>query len=262
STVYFQARLGGGPQLWRSDGTEAGTVQLSEISQDPGYSASPWITAGPDRLYFVADDLGDRELWTSDGTSGGTYRVKDIHTSGSADPEDLVVAAGRLFFTAEDGLHGRELWTSDGTDLGTFLVSDLLPGPLSSGAALLGADGNRLFIRGSNGTTGNELWVVDALAVPTETLELPGEIAALSPPWPNPFTSTARMELTLPQSENVRIEVFDLLGRRVDLIANGWMPAGKSQSIELDGTLWASGVYFVRVSAADTYVSRSIIKSR
>ena len=70
------------------------------------------------------------------------------------------------------------------------------------------------------------------------------------------------MELSLPRSEHVRIEVYDLLGRRMDIIADGWMSAGRAQSIELDGTTWASGVYFVRVSAEGMSVTRSIIKSR
>jgi ELWxxDGT repeat protein len=214
-------------------------------------------------VYFVAEGLGDRELWTSDGTMVGTKQVRDINPSGPSDPEDLKVTAGRLFFTADDGVHGRELWTSDGTEAGTFLVSDLLPGPLSSGAMLLGASGSNLYIRGSNGLTGNEIWRIDALAVPTESLEtLPTEDVVLSSVWPNPFTSRARLEIRVPATSRIRTEVFDILGRHVATLSEGWVSGQSGQTVEIDGSNWAPGVYFVRVSTAGTSVTRSFIKSR
>jgi len=130
---YFTAEdADHGRELWRSDGTRAGTALVADI--DPGLDASSpdFLTAGADgKLYFSAgrDQREGRELWTSDGTPEGTYEVADIKPGpDGSNPTSIVAHAGALFFTADDGLTGRELWTSDGTAPGTHLVEDFCPG--------------------------------------------------------------------------------------------------------------------------------------
>src|SRR5437867_4119388 len=67
-----------GSELWRSDGTTAGTVLVKDIN--PGAAGS-----GPQRLrlsggsvFFSADDgVNGRELWITDGTAAGTLMVED-----------------------------------------------------------------------------------------------------------------------------------------------------------------------------------------
>jgi ELWxxDGT repeat protein len=78
-----------GEQLWKTDGTAAGTVQVRQIN--PSTAASLWdLTAYDDLLLFRADDGSNgRELWVSDGTEAGTVLVKDIDTSGSGEPKNL-----------------------------------------------------------------------------------------------------------------------------------------------------------------------------
>jgi ELWxxDGT repeat protein len=64
-TLFFSATDGiDGLELWQSDGTTAGTVQVMDIQPGIG-SSSPWgLTAASSRLFFAADD-GTRgvELW-------------------------------------------------------------------------------------------------------------------------------------------------------------------------------------------------------
>ena len=79
-TLYFSANNGGtGIELWKSNGTEAGTLLVEDIR--PGFfGAGPRsLTNVGGTLYFVANDgLSGFELWKSDGAEGGTVRVKDI----------------------------------------------------------------------------------------------------------------------------------------------------------------------------------------
>jgi aminopeptidase N len=89
---------------------------------------------------------------------------------------------------------------------------------------------------------------------------LPGD-ADFAAPFPNPFVAgkTESSNLTVPfllrSAQNVKVEVFDLRGRRVREVANDEFPAGNgSVSYDFrdeDGEKLASGTYFVRVRTAD-----------
>jgi ELWxxDGT repeat protein len=112
-TLFFEANDGAsGRELWKSDGTEAGTVRVKDILPGSDGSVPGSLTNVNGTLFFRADDgTSGRELWKSDGTEAGTVRVKDIRPGSAASvPLDLTKVNGTLFFTADDGVHGRELW--------------------------------------------------------------------------------------------------------------------------------------------------------
>jgi ELWxxDGT repeat protein len=192
SRVYFVASGSGsgqatGRELWRSDGTLAGTTVVKDIIAGIGSSiadGSPaYLTVIGNRLYFVADDgVKGRELWRSDGTSAGTVLVKDINTQTSftgtqdADPSDFHVVNGRLFFLANDGVSGRELWVSNGSSGGTVRVRDIVAGPGDAGIQDMTVVGDVLCFTADNGVNGREVWLSDGTAAGTQILEdlLPG----------------------------------------------------------------------------------------
>lgn len=103
-----------GIELWRSDGTIAGTALVEDIYPNsygggPGSSPSP-LVAYRNLLVFTADDgAHGRELFTSDGTAAGTSLLVDtLAGTDSYGVDDLVSAAGLLFFSGDDRVHGRE----------------------------------------------------------------------------------------------------------------------------------------------------------
>ncbi|PTL82846.1 hypothetical protein DAT35_16885 [Vitiosangium sp. GDMCC 1.1324] len=152
--------------LWRTDGTLAGTVELTGFDHEMAGSSPPEeLTGFKGKLYFRAG--ADRsptgvELWRSDGTREGTHLVKDLRPgAGGSWPDWLEVLDDRLFFTADDGVHGRELWRSDGTASGTRLFKDLLPGPLSALPEELRAIQGTLFFSAELPGQGREPWVSD-----------------------------------------------------------------------------------------------------
>jgi ELWxxDGT repeat protein len=112
--------------LWKSDGTEAGTVHLQNINLVPnrafiGYGATP-VAKINGTVFFAADDGSSGvELWKSDGTATGTVLVKDIIPGPDGSYPDWLVAIDQtLFFTV-----GTELWKSDGTAGGTISLKKI-----------------------------------------------------------------------------------------------------------------------------------------
>ena len=87
-TLYFTARdERDGQQLWKSDGTAAGTVMVKAINPS-GSSDTTGLTNVNGTLYFAANDGTDgEELWKSNGTAAGTVMVKDIDTGNTAGSE-------------------------------------------------------------------------------------------------------------------------------------------------------------------------------
>jgi ELWxxDGT repeat protein len=127
--LFFTADNGeNGVELWKSDGTPAGTLLVRDIRPGAMGSDLSGLTNLNGKLLFAANDgATGKELWKSDGTQAGTVRVKDIlRVVGSSNPTDIVAMNGLLYFTANDGQRGYELWKSDGTEGGTTLVKDIL----------------------------------------------------------------------------------------------------------------------------------------
>jgi hypothetical protein len=70
----------------------------------------------------------------------------------------------------------------------------------------------------------------------------------LSQNYPNPFNPTTTISYTVPQSSLVSLKVYDLMGREVASLVNERKPAG-TFFVRVDGSKWASGVYFYRIVA-------------
>lgn len=69
-------------------------------------------------------------------------------------------------------------------------------------------------------------------------------------PAPNPFQLGTRLRMTLPRAANVKLEVFDLAGRRVASVQRDGLGAGEQQ-IPVSSRGWAAGVYHYRLTALD-----------
>lgn len=112
-----------GQELWRSDGTEVGTVMLKDIRPGPEGSipTGPQFTSANGLLFFRADDgVSGTELWRTDGTEDGTFLVKDIASgTQTSNLAGLVEMNGRLVFRAFNGITWQ-VWVSDGTSDGTY----------------------------------------------------------------------------------------------------------------------------------------------
>ena len=83
-----------------------------------------------------------------------------------------------------------------------------------------------------------------------ETLaELPQEFS-LGQNYPNPFNPATTIRYELPQRADVRLEVYDILGRRVALLVDGTQTTGRYE-VRFDASRFASGTYLYRLIAGD-----------
>lgn len=70
----------------------------------------------------------------------------------------------------------------------------------------------------------------------------------LSQNYPNPFNPSTNIRYDLPQTADVRLEVFNTIGAKVAVLANERKPAG-SYTVRFDASHLASGMYLYRFLA-------------
>jgi ELWxxDGT repeat protein len=161
--------------LWKSDGTTAGTVRITNFSGNA--SAQNFITAN-DTLYFTVYGSSGAAVWKSDGTSAGTTPFASSSAGGPVGPRQFTTVDGELYFEDADLARGYSLWKSDGTTDGTIRVADHLVTSTDfqdAGLSPLTAAGGNIYFVVDNATQDSfhnvvhdrQLWKSDGTAAGT-----------------------------------------------------------------------------------------------
>ncbi|MEQ9266386.1 MAG: T9SS type A sorting domain-containing protein [Balneolaceae bacterium] len=87
--------------------------------------------------------------------------------------------------------------------------------------------------------------------------ELPQRLT-LDQNYPNPFNPTTSIKYQLPEASNVKLQVFDLLGRSVVILVDGTVSAGV-HTIEFDASGLSTGVYMYRLETGSTTISKQMM---
>lgn len=165
-----------GTQLWKTDGTEAGTIVVSKAAPPFAGPLLPcYLAAVGNRVYFQGSPTygaTGTELWASDGTTVGTAQVADINPGIAGSwPQFTTSFNNSVFFLANDGTHGTQLWTSDGTAAGTRLstmlgtsVPQSLQAALAGHLALTATNAGSIELWTSDGTTAGTMQIANNLA--------------------------------------------------------------------------------------------------
>lgn len=181
--IFFVADDGvNGAELWRSDGTVAGTAMVADIAPGSRASGISTIVAAGSRVFFLTGSAGQQQLWVSDGTSAGTRFV--ANTPGAFGG---IGAGGNFYFAWDDGTRGTELWRSDGTPSGTTIVADIAQGPGASLQSFVAHErGDGILFAADDGVHGRELWLADGAGA-----RLVADVATEAPAGPAPVKRRA-----------------------------------------------------------------------
>lgn len=76
--------------------------------------------------------------------------------------------------------------------------------------------------------------------------------------FPNPFNPSTRINYSLPENTFASVKVYDLTGRQVAVLEDGYKAAG-SYSVSYDASRLASGVYYYTLSSKDVNITKKMI---
>lgn len=171
NTMYFTGYdATNGAELWKTDGTTAGTSIVKDINVGSGNGyPNAFCKIGSDVFFSATTDGISRKLWKTDGSEAGTVQV--------AVPEPFFIADvnvgfvnNKMIFYAHNTVDGYEPYVSDGTAAGTYMLQNINPSgnslPTVNQNLHLKANNKYCFFIANNGSN-NNLWRTDGTNVGT-----------------------------------------------------------------------------------------------
>lgn len=179
--LFNGVNVSGAKGLWVTDGTAAGTHEVTGISganivgvnlaNPAGVNPRSMIVFGDEVLFFGSNESGNQSLWVTDGTAVGTHVVVDI--SGS----HLAVFNDQVLFESKDANGNLNLWVTDGTATGTHEltgISGANSGGLFSNVGNPDPDftvfNGKVLFNGLNASGALGLWVTDGTVAGTHEI--------------------------------------------------------------------------------------------
>ncbi len=126
----------------------------------------------------------------------------------------------------------------------TPLILNAIDNYLNKYCWVVGKNGKILFYK-------NNITHVDAAIEQTKKFEMLSN-------YPNPFNSTTEIVFSLPLKENIKLKVFDILGREIVVLANDEFEIGKHE-IEFNASNLPSGVYFYNLTTSSNSITKKML---
>lgn len=202
----------------------------------------------------------------------GTFTMRHGHSLGDSLGGNVKVSldGGRTWtvLVPEQGYPGTYVQTGEQPLAGEAIFSGPSAGSIESRFDVSGYGGEQVRLRIDFATERvlavGEFWRVERAVVSLSTEAEAFEVRrsfALHGVFPNPFSDGATVSYTLDGAMEVLLDVHDVLGRRVAVLAEGSQEAG-TYTLRYDGSGLASGVYVVRLVAGDRQKTQTIIRAR
>ncbi len=99
--------------------------------------------------------------------------------------------------------------------------------------------------------------------LPDTPVEMPPRRAVLHPNLPNPFNPSTEIRFTLPEAGHTVMAIFDVAGRRLRVLQDGWQKAGEHRldwdGRDEEGRLLGSGCYLARLRFDDQVIAHKLM---
>jgi hypothetical protein len=192
----------------------------------------PWVIGRIDALGITADASGGLVLAVMENAPNEVLYVR--------------FEAYETFYGATgDYPAGPRTYIGNGRDASSLPPFDYFPFTEESQKVLL-AEVARMVALGGGPSVGVR-----------ENASLPSTFV-LSQNYPNPFNPTTKITYAVPTAAKVRLEVFDVLGRKVATLVNETKQAGE-YSVEFNASRLVSGVYMYRMTTPETSITKKMI---
>jgi ELWxxDGT repeat protein len=247
-----------GRELFVYDPAADAVTLAADVVPGPQESGSFPRTVFDGRLFFgaVTPEEGPA-LWAYDAATDAATLQADL-TPG---PDENVLGVllpfgGVLPLIASTPETGDELFAFDpATGEATLATEEIRPGPAGASINGVALYGDRLFFSADDGISGQELWALSEIDTSTDP-ELASDRFGLRVAYPNPARDRVTLGFALRSASRVRLEVFDLLGRSVAVLAARPFAAGDHR-VTWESGGEPAGVYVARLTIGEaTYAHR------
>ncbi len=206
--------------LWVTDGTAAGTHEITGFSGDTGSvlggPSPPDLTVFNNEVLFNGlDAAGNNGLWVTDGTAAGTHELTGIRGANAAgvNPHYMTVFKSKVLFEGIEADGTRGLWVTDGTAAGTHELTGIRgANPSGLSPAYLTAFKGEVLFNGVNNAGDRGLWVTNGTAAST------GELTGISGADPSGLDPSG---FTVLSNNEVLFKGLDSSGERGLWVTNG-----------------------------------------
>ncbi len=226
-------------------------------------SVMTYLNAGvaPERLWLGVPWYGYDFVVTSSARMSPTVSGSTASSRTYAVAEPMAATYGKTF----DGIYDvpwfsyqsstwRQVWYDDSMSLGMKYAMAIAKNLGGIGIWALSYDGGR-----------PEIWSgIKAAFTPVSSVSEPSPVpvsCTLEPNYPNPFNPSTRITVDVTSPQEITLDVYDPLGRRVAVLFHGAVAAGRS-AFEWNAAGCASGVYFARLSAGEISQTRPMLLMR
>lgn len=246
--------LGGGVSLGSSTGFNT-KVECIEYQNGKLYIGGDFTMAGTTPANNIA--MWDGENWNAMG-AGLDGEVKAILANGND-----IYAGGNFTTTNGDTVFSIAKWNGSSWEaLGTGLRLNLWFVATARVDALYGNSdglwvGGNFSHAGENFSHSIALWTDYVTNVDKKSEHQPGSFE-LKQNYPNPFNPKTTIEYSIGTASLVKLEVFDMLGRKIATLVNAKQNPG-THKVEFNGQNLSSGIYFYRITANKRIITKKLV---
>ena len=228
-------------------------------------------------LYLSGEDPSEFQLQVCDLVSDGTLNIldlmaivdiimnQDLNRLSPVGNADIIIHDRVVTVSTDGDIAAIEIWI----DEDEYIVDTLLPKDWN-----LYQNAGHLIILNMSGETASEVALfrlsdVESTIESTQVADWFGNLMnsdikilpsayRLGSAFPNPFNPATTLDYAIPDDNQVSIEVYDLQGRQVAELFNGWQSAGQHQ-VGWHAENQATGVYIIRMVSGDFSQTRKVM---